>query len=291
MFIDCGKCTACRVNKANEWALRVCHEMQYANNKGCFITLTYDNKNLPKCKNKPTLMKKHLQDFVKRLRRYLEYHNLGSIRAYFGAGEYGKRTHRPHYHIIVLGWSPCDSKYLATTACKSQIYISDIVSQCWQYGFHSIGDLSFRSAAYVARYTKKMINCDDDEIQKPFNLSSRNIPTSDGRYGALGKQWVLDHVKDCFNLPYLSMDEFKLPIPDYYIDILSAVNPNKAEDLRLMKMDYMLGNDNHVMAHTGSVKRVFDVQSGQMIDDNELLTVYQQLDDLQLSKLSTLHRA
>ena len=45
--IPCGKCLACRLDKAKEWATRSIMEAKL-HNKNCFITITYDNKHLPK---------------------------------------------------------------------------------------------------------------------------------------------------------------------------------------------------------------------------------------------------
>lgn len=60
-----------------------------------FTTLTYSDDHLP-----VTLQKRHLQLFLKRLRRATD----GKLR-FFASGEYGERTQRPHYHAIIYGLS------------------------------------------------------------------------------------------------------------------------------------------------------------------------------------------
>ena len=62
--VPCGQCLGCRLEKSKEWAIRVMNEVRM-NEISCFLTLTYNDENLPKG---GTLVKKDLQDFWKRLR-------------------------------------------------------------------------------------------------------------------------------------------------------------------------------------------------------------------------------
>lgn len=81
----CGTCAECMAEKANNWLVRNYYE-EKAHEKKCFITLTY-------AKNPKILIKKHLQDFIKRLRKKLEPIKI----RYFGCGEYGTLKGRPHF--------------------------------------------------------------------------------------------------------------------------------------------------------------------------------------------------
>ena len=93
--VPCGKCIGCRIAKRKEWSLRMLHELTY-HPQSSFVTLTYDDYHLPPC---CSLKKRHLQLFLKRLRK-----NLGERRIkYFACGEYGGQTMRPHYHAILFG--------------------------------------------------------------------------------------------------------------------------------------------------------------------------------------------
>ena len=65
--VPCGKCIACRVNNASQWATRVMHEAQYCES-ACFITLTYSPDFVP---SDYALRKSDLQKFIKRLRTHL----------------------------------------------------------------------------------------------------------------------------------------------------------------------------------------------------------------------------
>ena len=65
-FVKCGTCIQCQNEKANNWVIRNMYEKE-EHKEMCFITLTYKE-------NPIFLIKKDIQDFIKRLRRYLEYH-------------------------------------------------------------------------------------------------------------------------------------------------------------------------------------------------------------------------
>ena len=92
--IPCGKCILCRKQKAAEWSLRMYHELS-TSQKASFVTLTYDDTKLPA---NQTLVKAHLQNFMKRLRKRIEPEKL----RYYAVGEYGDKTQRPHYHMILF---------------------------------------------------------------------------------------------------------------------------------------------------------------------------------------------
>ena len=71
--IACRQCTGCRLEHSRQWAMRIYHEQSLWYNN-IFITLTYDNKNLPKLGKKGNLIKKDFQDFMKRLREPILQH-------------------------------------------------------------------------------------------------------------------------------------------------------------------------------------------------------------------------
>lgn len=83
-FINCGTCSECQISKSKDWSARCYLEsLKWAQN--CFITLTYDNKHLPKNR---TLVKRDLQLFWKRFRKR------GYKVRYMACGEYGPTTLR-----------------------------------------------------------------------------------------------------------------------------------------------------------------------------------------------------
>lgn len=209
--LPCGKCAICQIRKRKDMSVRLIHEASLYDNM-CFITLTYDEENCPitngvefdRCLAdvdkehgfERTLLPRDVQLFLKRLRRHLEYvpkrpckdvrdHVEKPIR-YFAVGEYGSRTHRPHYHIIIFGWCPSDAALLKVHNGRP-VYRSSQIEKLWKYGFSSFSDVTPAVAKYCARYvTKKYARLDDDKFVGPalpeFVLQSI-------RNGGIGAPW------------------------------------------------------------------------------------------------------
>lgn len=163
MQIPCGECIGCLLDRAKDWATRCAAEMEIVK-KGCFITLTYNNgkrtikgqedrDSLPiNEKGLMTLDKKDLQDFWKRLRKYLN--NEIKIR-YVGCGEYGPKHQRPHYHAVIFGWKPEDLRFYKKNRTGDIVYKSETIQKIWGCGFITVGELNFETASYTARYVQK----------------------------------------------------------------------------------------------------------------------------------------
>lgn len=209
--VPCGECNGCRIKRANEWKNRIMHEARYFQRKS-FITLTYDAEHLPPNR---TLVVKHFQDFMKRLRmklyrgvpneRGLELRAMdsnaigprlenGSFRSdptgieyiqgikYFACGEYGEAKGRPHYHAVLLGWDWPDKHSIPNNPwAQDALYGSPLLAELWGQGNVTIGDVTPKSAAYVAAYTMKKVYKHADAEYKdtgripPFNLMSKGI--------------------------------------------------------------------------------------------------------------------
>ena len=188
--LPCGQCIECRLQRSRQWANRCMLELQY-HTSSYFLTLTYDNEHLPtsevinddtgEINYNATLVKKHFQDFMKRLRRAYEYAGFDNKLRFFGCGEYGSESMRPHFHIIVFGLQlPLGDLHFYKKNIQGDIlYNSDLVSKCWKYGFSVVGEVTWQSCAYVARYImKKHLGKDSDfydiyGIEPEFVLMSR----------------------------------------------------------------------------------------------------------------------
>lgn len=185
--LPCGKCIGCRLDHANDWATRCYCEMKTWKNN-CFITLTYNDENLPE---NGLLCKKDVQDFMKRLRYYHEgieeWENPRTGKKekpirFLLCGEYGPNgSRRPHYHILIFNWKPEKTKFYKENYNGNRILECKEIQKIWGKGFITVGELTYQSACYVARYcTKKMFNglkvrdLKKAEIQPEFILMSRN---------------------------------------------------------------------------------------------------------------------
>ncbi len=125
------------------------HESQMHDDNS-FLTLTYDPEHLP---SDLSVNVADFQDFMKKLRGRVSPKRI----RFFHCGEYGESLARPHYHAIVFGFAFPDRKYFKTVnGCR--YYKSAFLEDVWSSGFCLIGDVTFESCAYVARYVVKKMN-------------------------------------------------------------------------------------------------------------------------------------
>lgn len=192
--VPCGRCMGCRLARSRVWATRIMHEAQL-HDKNCFLTLTYNDENLPSDNN---LHPEHLQKFWKRLRKHV-----GKFR-YFACGEYGEKFGRPHYHAILFGLDFDESRVLFNSRNGFNTYRSQVVEdkKLWYHGIVGIGDCTFESAAYTARYIiKKQLGLPDGLKDcvidyKTGELLFERTPefVTMSRRPGIGRKWY-DHYK------------------------------------------------------------------------------------------------
>lgn len=240
--LACGRCSGCLFERSRQWSIRCLHENSM-HNSSCFLTLTYDDDNLPL---HGTLVKKHVQDFMKRFRRRIS----SKIRYYY-CGEYGEKFRRPHYHLLIFGYD-FDDKILHTRSNGIPIYISPFLSDLWKFGYSSIGDVTFQSAGYVARYVMKKVTGDRADAHY---LSA---PDSDGvchpilpeftdmsRRPGIGKTWF-DANKDSLRKDFLTVDGKKHKPPLYYDALFEIDNPEDFEAIKQLRNERAaLNKDNN----------------------------------------------
>lgn len=214
--IPCGQCIECRLQRSRNWANRCMLEAEN-HNQSWFITLTYDNNNLPfnefvdeetgEVLKNATLYKKDVQDFMKRLRAAYKYYGGENKLRFYGCGEYGSTTYRPHYHIIVFGLELGldDLSPYKRNFNNDLLYNSRLVSSCWKKGFSVLGNLTWQSAAYTARYIlKKHLGADRDfydnyNIAPEFTLMSRRP--------GIARDFYEDNKDDLFNLDKMTVGD------------------------------------------------------------------------------------
>lgn len=269
--IDCGRCLSCRLKKRRDMTTRLNNELSMFGDDCCFITLTYDDEHIPttcirsiKDADKmiergstslpvETLLPSDVQKFIKRLRRHLEYqpltdkykkgrdHVKNSIR-YFAVGEYGGKTARPHYHILIFGWKPSDMEFFSYRN-KNVVYRSKQIEKLWKYGFSTVQPCGLGVARYVSRYvTKKFVN--NSKSAEPF-LDSYfpEFTLQSVRHGGIGAIWFDKHIDEVLSRGFVSfrcgLKFIKAPIPRYYINRLRRKNLELWLELRDERMQFI----------------------------------------------------
>lgn len=146
----------------------------------CFITLTYNDDHLPE---NGSLDVTHFQKFMKRLREK----SPNKIR-FFHCGEYGDETFRPHYHGLLFGHDFKDRKPFSKKG-ENTLDTSQTLEDIWGKGFCTVGNVTFDSAAYVARYVMKKITGDAAiEHYKRLNPETGEIHTVKPEYTTMSRR-------------------------------------------------------------------------------------------------------
>ncbi len=221
--LPCSRCIGCRLERSRQWAMRCVHESTlYENN--CFITLTYNNENLP---SNGSLNKTDWQKFMKAFRNKIHPRKI----RFFMGGEYGLNQDitntntlgRPHYHAIIFNYDFPD-KELYSTKNDHKLYTSEILTKIWNKGFATVGAMSFETAGYVARYCMKKIGGDEAETHyQQVNQGTGEIINLLPEFGlqsnrpGIGRAWFLKYRKD-LDKGFITMRGSKMKPPKYYMD-------------------------------------------------------------------------
>lgn len=175
------------------------HEAQ-SHEQSSFITATYDDYHLPFQGNTPTLRYTDLQKFIKRIRK------AGHAIKYYAVGEYGEKTHRPHYHICMFGQAWIEGRQTIKKT-PHHLWTSPELQELWGLGNILVGALTPETAQYTAAYCikklrgkQRYVRVDDEtgeliEVQQPQALMSRRPPIGQAWIEKYGQQtWAHDHV-------------------------------------------------------------------------------------------------
>jgi len=204
----------------------------------CFLTLTYNDDalvNLPRFVDTETgeitasLNKRDVVLFLKRLRK-----RFGSGIRFFQCGEYGSLFSRPHHHVLVFNFDFPD-KFDAVKSKGVVLYRSYALEELWPYGFSRIGELTFDSAAYVARYIMKKIT-GDKAAEYYGGLLPEYITMS--RRPGIARRWIETFLFDVYPQDVVISRELKLRPPRYYDSIYDSLYPDsfaEIKEARLMR--------------------------------------------------------
>lgn len=230
--VNCGKCLNCIENNKKEKSLRLVHEMNNFKYK-YFITLTMDEIQATRSKSGLTEVRKkdltayikHLQYWAKRYSRSEKYEKI----KYISCGEYGAKTQRAHYHIVLL----CNTLLLGE------------IKRAWKKGHIKVEAIKdARAIYYTAGYTDKKIEKyykdkykdDKDDREIAFIKSSRGN----------GKDYIEKKIKEkAITAKNYYIESFngknKLPIyyKQKYKEAIMGVKPRykkyTEEELELLK--------------------------------------------------------
>jgi len=234
--IPCGQCTECRLKRSREWAVRCMHEASlHCDN--CFLTLTYGNREGLEPDREMasvSLNYSHFSGFMKRLRSRFPKDKI----SFLACGEYGETNpntgvidggkYRAHFHALLFGFNFPDR-----VPCRliggADMHNSAILDATWSHGACKIGDVTFESAAYVARYAMKKVTGDLAE-------AAYTVVTEDGemisrtpemlvmsKRPAIGKRWFEQFGKHVYHRDAVVARGVEMQPPRYYDKLLPEV--------------------------------------------------------------------
>jgi len=235
--LPCGQCVGCRLNYSRQWAIRLVHENQMHENS-CFITLTFSPEELNKRGNPDSLDVRDFQLFMKRLRKKHQH----KIR-FFHCGEYGEKNQRPHYHALIYNHDFPDRK-LFKERKNIKLYTSKELEELWPYGFSTIGDVTFQSAAYVARYImKKQKGETAQEHYTNIDPSTGEVTTIEPEYctmsrkPGIGYNWFQKYKTDVYPKDVCIINNHEVKPPRYYDTLLNEEELKEVKKKRQEKQD------------------------------------------------------
>lgn len=188
MVVPCGICAFCCATKRSDWALRIHYESRRHVVKK-FVTLTYADANLRWKGGVSQLDKRDVQLWLKRVRR------TGATVRYYAVGEYGSKTFRPHYHVLLFG------------------DVSDqVIRESWPNGHVHIGQVTEASVMYCLGY---IVNGKGWKMRTkrvaPFSLMSRKPGIGANYLTPAMVEWHRSGRKN-----YAILDGGKRHLPRYY---------------------------------------------------------------------------
>ena len=147
--VRCGKCYNCLRVLRQQWLYRLHLHLRNQVYPSYFVTLTYDDEFLPSS----GVVKSDVQAFMKRLRTTTKQKI-----SYFCVSEYGDKSQRPHYHMIIFNYDGDPANFAGS----------------WSNGFIYVGTVTDASINYCAKYfIQKQLS---PEGKSPnFSLISKGI--------------------------------------------------------------------------------------------------------------------
>lgn len=250
MEVACGQCLGCRLDNSLMWAIRIVHESTL-HRDNCFVTLTYRDerdateeqyRNAHYLPRDGSLNKKHFKDFIKRVRKRFPEKRI----RYFHCGEYGDESYRPHYHACLFGIT-FDDLQLFRSDEGIHTFSSPTLDSLWPYGFSTIGELNYETAAYTARYVLKKITgaaadthylrCDEYGVaywlQPEYVTMSLKPGLGHDFYQAYENDFTIG---DSSPVPGKGMVQ---KVPRYYEKILAEQDPETLERLKATRKQFI----------------------------------------------------
>lgn len=217
-----------------------------------------------------------IQLFMKKLRQHFKYKGADGINPirFFHCGEYGEccrvcgksksglnkcqcrvfypSVGRPHYHMCLFNCAFDDMQFYKTNKQGNPLYTSPTLEKLWGNGFAPFGHLTYKSAAYTARYVLKKLNGKlVDEPDRFGLLPYQRLDVNTGiihnvdkeyttmsRRDGVGARWLKEYWREVYPHDYIVFNGQKHSVPRYYDKLMEDIDPHmlqRVKNKRLQK--------------------------------------------------------
>lgn len=190
---------------------------------------------------------------------------MGPFRFYH-CGEYGGENLRPHYHALLFG-QDFHSDRVQVQETPYPKYRSALLDQIWGLGRTDIGNVTYQSAAYVARYVNKTgvalrrIEKDVDDPRytrvNPETGEYWQVPreySTMSRRPGIGASWLEQYHTDVYPSDEVVHDGRKFPPPRYYDDKFPTLPSHGSGEDRTATMEGLKAQ-RQLRASSGSARK------------------------------------
>lgn len=201
ILAPCGKCYICLKNRVSEWFIRLLTEYQtnYNGTFMLFVTLTYNNENL----GDKSLDYRDIQLFMKRLRKYYKDYKI----KFMCVGEYGFKSFRKHWHLILLGFEDLEPHY--------KYHIQSL----WNKGFAVTKVCDENTVFYLLKYSFKQ-----RKYPRKWYIENGYTPPLFRVSQSFGKDFALNNKDTIIRDGYLSYLGFYYKVPRYFTKLFRKLN-------------------------------------------------------------------
>lgn len=220
--LPCGKCSECCKDYFTQWATRGSRELMNWDSS-LFITLTYSDEHLP---GDRSLRKKDVQDFIKRVKKHFRSTKENPIRQTY-CGEYGEKTGRPHYHVILYNADFADKKAFRTTEQGHKVFTSSTLELLWPFGHCEFGFATPATIAYLYKYILKKRTRKEKEQPRVIEHEGITYEVEHEFIESSRNPGIGANMRDSQSLRkgYISVNGVKKKIPKYYLNHIKETDP------------------------------------------------------------------
>ena len=129
--------------------------------------------------------------------------------------------------MIIFNWFPSDVRFLKSSEYGGWLFTSKTLQELWPFGLSSVGEVSYASCAYVARYCQKKLARGKDT--KEFCLMSRRP--------GIGEAYARQFLEEIYDTDKIYLKDATAQPFRYYDKIFEAIDPEAFEKVKNVRIN------------------------------------------------------